>query len=114
MGRLAARLLGQFFTANVRSKPPTNTVLRASISASTAAAATAAMVAYTSVVSKPEAAADIPEDARLAPHHIKSHGKTVKFQNPHPSAGDTTATVLEMLGKIVWCAHPTPYRDYQD
>ena len=101
MGRLAARL-GQFFASSARSKPSTGPVLRASISASTAAAATAAMVAYTSVVSRPEAAADIPEDARLAPHHVKSHGKTVKFQNPHPSAGDTTASVLEMAGKIIW------------
>jgi hypothetical protein len=100
MHRLASRF-GRLFTFN--SKPSTGSVLRASISATGVAAAAATMVAYSSVVSKLETAADVPEDARLASHHVKgSHGKTVKFKNPHPSAGDTSATVLQMLGKIIW------------
>ncbi|KAJ4300123.1 hypothetical protein N0V88_002792 [Collariella sp. IMI 366227] len=44
------------------------------------------MVAYTSIVSKLEAASDIPEDVRNdTTHHVKdSHGKTFKFRNPTP------------------------------
>jgi hypothetical protein len=103
MGRPAARL-GQLFASTIRArpKPSTATVLRASISASGVAAATAAMVAYTSVVSKAELAADVPEEARLASHHVKgSHGQTVKFKNPHPSGGGDIS-IAQMLGKILW------------
>lgn len=61
------------------------------------------MVAYSSVVSKLEAAADIPEEVRQASHHIKgSNGQTVKFRNPHPSAGGPAESPFAVGGKIIW------------
>lgn len=61
------------------------------------------MVAYTSAVSKPETSLDVPEDVREPTHHIKGHhGKTIKFKNPHPSAGEpltlTFGTMKKMFG----------------
>jgi N-acyl-phosphatidylethanolamine-hydrolysing phospholipase D len=61
------------------------------------------MAAYSSAVSKLELAADIPEEARQASHHVKgSNGKTVKFQNPHPSAGGPADSVLVVGSKVIW------------
>jgi hypothetical protein len=61
------------------------------------------MAAYSSVVSKLEAAADIPEEARLASHHVKgSNGETIKFRNPHPSAGGPPPSPFAMFPKIMW------------
>ena len=61
------------------------------------------MAAYSSVVSKLEAA-DVPEDARLTPHHIKgSKGETIKFRNPHPSAGGAPPSSPFIVGgQILW------------
>jgi hypothetical protein len=104
MDKLAARLARSFA---FRSKPPSTTVLRASVSFSTATAATAAavasMAAYSSVVSKLETAADVPEEARLATHHVKGrHGNTVKFRNPHPSAGGIPDAIPVAAAKALW------------
>jgi hypothetical protein len=61
------------------------------------------MAAYSSVVSKLEAAADIPEEARLASHHVKGrNGETIKFRNPHPSAGGPPPSPFAMFPKIMW------------
>lgn len=61
------------------------------------------MAVYAGAVSKPVAAADTPEEARAAPHHVKnSHGQHVKFKNPYPSAGDPQATPWDALRHIVW------------
>jgi hypothetical protein len=61
------------------------------------------MAAYSSAVSKLEPAADIPEEVRQASHHVKgSNGKTVKFQNTHPSAGGSADSVFVVGGKIIW------------
>ncbi|KAK3987564.1 beta-lactamase superfamily domain-containing protein [Cladorrhinum sp. PSN332] len=61
------------------------------------------MAAYTTSVSKPITASDIPEDALSAPHHVKDkNGSHVKFKNPHKSAGDPLWTPFDMLRKILW------------
>ncbi|KAK4149308.1 beta-lactamase superfamily domain-containing protein [Chaetomidium leptoderma] len=61
------------------------------------------MVAYSSAVSKLEVAADVPEEARIGEHHVKgSDGKTVKFRNPHPSAGGPPESPFAVGGKIIW------------
>ncbi|EAQ87758.1 hypothetical protein CHGG_04377 [Chaetomium globosum CBS 148.51] len=71
------------------------------------------MAVYSSVVSKVEGT-DIPEDARLAPHHVKgSKGETIKFRNPHPSAGGTPPSSPFVVGsQIAWArltgGMPTP------
>ncbi|KAL2259819.1 hypothetical protein VTK26DRAFT_6360 [Humicola hyalothermophila] len=59
------------------------------------------MVTYTSSVSKPETASDVPEDVRRPLHHIKGHhGKTIKFKNPHPSAGEPLVFGFSTLKKV--------------
>ncbi|KAL2189980.1 Metallo-hydrolase/oxidoreductase [Thermothelomyces heterothallicus CBS 203.75] len=106
MERLAARL-GRLFAS--RPKPPTGTVLHASaLSVSTAAAAAAtttaaSMAVYASAVSKLDLAADVPDEARQATHHVKgSDGKFIKFRNPHPSAGDPPRSVILVVARIFW------------
>ena len=50
-----------------------------------------------------EIPADIPEEARLGSHHVKGkHGETVKFRNPHPSAGGPPESPFAMTPKILW------------
>ena len=57
---------------------------------------------YSSIVSKLDTAPDVPEEARRATHHVKGpDGKTVKFRNPHPSAGEPFS-VISVAGKILW------------
>ncbi|KAK4251389.1 beta-lactamase superfamily domain-containing protein [Corynascus novoguineensis] len=61
------------------------------------------MAVYSSVVSKLELAADVPEDAHLGAHHVKGNdGKTIKFQNPHPSAGDPPGSIIMTSARILW------------
>ncbi|KAH8900289.1 Metallo-hydrolase/oxidoreductase [Thozetella sp. PMI_491] len=43
------------------------------------------MAAYSTSVSQPSRAAAAPEDGDPEAHHVKKHGKTVHFSNPHPS-----------------------------
>ncbi|KAK4236535.1 beta-lactamase superfamily domain-containing protein [Achaetomium macrosporum] len=60
------------------------------------------MAAYSSVVSRVEAA-NIPEDAHQAAHHVKgSNGKTIKFRNPHPSAGGGMGSPIMTSGRVLW------------
>lgn len=99
MERLRARIC-RFFTS--RAPPSSKTSLQASVVPFSAAVATASMVAYSSAVSKLEAAADVPEEARRATHHVKgSDGTTIKFRNPHPSAGGPPSA-WETGRKILW------------
>lgn len=99
MERLRARL-GRLFA--FRPPPPGRTALRASAAPFSSTVVVASMVGYSSTVSKLEAAADIPEEARQATHHVKdSNGKTIKFRNPHPSAG-ALPSVWEILSKMIW------------
>ncbi|KAL2153481.1 hypothetical protein VTH82DRAFT_4636 [Thermothelomyces myriococcoides] len=106
MERLSARF-GRLFAS--LPKPQTGTVLRSSaLSVSTAtavaaaaAAAAASMAVYSSSVSKLDLAADVPDEARQAPHHVKdSNGKLIKFRNPHPSAGEPPRSVFHVMAKI--------------
>ncbi|KAK4103419.1 Metallo-hydrolase/oxidoreductase [Parathielavia hyrcaniae] len=98
--KLFATRIGRPLVSRSKRSP---TVLRASVSVSTVAAAAASMAAYSSVVSKLDAAADIPDEAHAAVHHVKGKdGKRVKFRNPHPSAGETTPSPLVMGPKIFW------------
>jgi N-acyl-phosphatidylethanolamine-hydrolysing phospholipase D len=60
------------------------------------------MVAYTSAVAVLDPAGDIPEDGRNKIHHVKDgSGKTVKFQNPYPSAARETSP-WSIAPKILW------------
>ncbi|KAK4188765.1 beta-lactamase superfamily domain-containing protein [Podospora australis] len=113
MDRITTRLVRRFLSARttspfLRNRPPpspyrfiTFSTLKASVPVSSALAAMT-VIAYASAVSKPVNAADTPEEARNAPHHIKnSHGEHVKFKNPYPSAGED-ATPWATFRKIVW------------
>ncbi|KAK1755842.1 beta-lactamase superfamily domain-containing protein [Echria macrotheca] len=52
---------------------------------------------YTSTVTKQSGLVNAPDDADRAPHHVRNHaGKTVRFQNPHPSAGEQMG-ILQMV-----------------
>jgi hypothetical protein len=86
MAQLGTRL-GRIL--NFRPPSSSGNALRASIAPFSSAAAVTSMVAYSSAVSKPVAAANAPDEARQATHHVKrSDGKTIRFKNPYPSAGE--------------------------
>ncbi|KAK3352406.1 beta-lactamase superfamily domain-containing protein [Lasiosphaeria hispida] len=59
---------------------------------------------YNSTVSKPAIADDAPSGGDLTAHHVKDkHGETIKFQNPHPSFGETLRlTAFAMGRKMIW------------
>ena len=58
-------------------------------------------VAYASSIQKAPVAG-LSADIDVTAHHVKdSHGKTVSFYNPHPSAAPTAqpvTTILQMIG----------------
>jgi hypothetical protein len=77
--------------------------LHASVPISGVIAAAVSMAVYSSVVSKLEVTPDVPDDTDLAAHHVRgSDGKTVKFRNPHSSAGEGDSLSASMLGKVLW------------
>ncbi|KAK4169963.1 beta-lactamase superfamily domain-containing protein [Cladorrhinum sp. PSN259] len=90
-------------SASALIRPQNIHFLRASVPLSTTAATAVAMVAYTTSVSQPVTASDIPEDALSTPHHVKDkNGQLLKFKNPHKSAGDPPWTPFDMIRKVFW------------
>lgn len=55
------------------------------------------MAAYTSTVTKLARSVDVPDDVDRKSHHVKSKtGETIRFRNPHPSAGPEQLSGLQM------------------
>ncbi|TEA05982.1 N-acyl-phosphatidylethanolamine-hydrolyzing phospholipase D [Colletotrichum sidae] len=59
------------------------------------------MASYSTTVTKTPDRAPLPDDASSKPHHVRKHGKTVGFQNIHPSAGEGV-NFLSLFKHVAW------------